>query len=213
MLDSCTKYQDYVELSVQNGAKALSISEHGKPLNWTEKWDACKKAGLRYIHSVEIYLTESLDEKVRDNYHTVLMARNLDGIRELNALVSKSCDEEHFYYTNRISFDEFLNMSNNIISTSACLASPLNKLPDSHPRYMELAQKYDFLEVQAHNHPEQIEFNKRLLALSKKIGTPLIAGTDTHSSTPYKAECRAVLLSAKHKSYGDEDAFDLTYKI
>ena len=140
------------------------------------------------------------------------MARNLDGIRELNALVSKSCDEEHFYYTNRISFDEFLNMSNNIISTSACLASPLNKLPDSHPRYMELAQKYDFLEVQAHNHPEQIEFNKRLLALSKKIGTPLIAGTDTHSSTPYKAECRAVLLSAKHKSYGDEDAFDLTYK-
>lgn len=161
---------------------------------------------------MEIYLTESLDEKVRDNYHTVLMARNLDGIRELNALVSKSCDEEHFYYTNRISFDEFLNMSNNIISTSACLASPLNKLPDSHPRYMELAQKYDFLEVQAHNHPEQIEFNKRLLALSKKIGTPLIAGTDTHSSTPYKAECRAVLLSAKHKSYGDEDAFDLTYK-
>ena len=211
-MDSCTKYQDYVELSVQNGAKALSISEHGKPLNWTEKWDACKKAGLRYIHSVEIYLTESLDEKVRDNYHTVLMARNLDGIRELNALVSKSCDEEHFYYTNRISFDEFLNMSNNIISTSACLASPLNKLPDSHPRYMELAQKYDFLEDQAHNHPEQIEFNKRLLALSKKIGTPLIAGTDTHSSTPYKAECRAVLLSAKHKSYGDEDAFDLTYK-
>lgn len=211
-MDSCTKYQDYVELSVQNGAKALSISEHGKPLNWTEKWDACRKAGLRYIHSVEIYLTESLDEKVRDNYHTVLMARNLDGIRELNALVSKSCDEEHFYYTNRISFDEFLNMSNNIISTSACLASPLNKLPDSHPRYMELAQKYDFLEVQAHNHPEQIEFNKRLLALSKKIGTPLIAGTDTHSSTPYKAECRAVLLSAKHKSYGDEDAFDLTYK-
>ena len=211
-MDSCTKYQDYIELSVQNGAKAISISEHGKPLNWTEKWDACKKAGLRYIHSVEIYLTESLDEKVRDNFHTVLMARNLDGIRELNALVSKSCDEEHFYYTNRISFDEFLNMSNNIISTSACLASPLNKLPDSHPRYMELAQKYDFLEVQAHNHPEQIEFNKRLLALSKKIGTPLIAGTDTHSSTPYKAECRAVLLSAKHKSYGDEDAFDLTYK-
>ena len=213
MLDSCTKYQDYVELSVQNGAKALSISEHGKPLNWTEKWDACKKAGLRYIHSVEIYLTESLDEKVRDNYHTVLMARNLDGIRELNALVSKSCDEEHFYYTNRISFDEFLNMSNNIISTSACLASPLNKLPDSHPRYMELAQKYDFLEVQAHNHPEQIEFNKRLLALSKKIGTPLIAGTDTHSSTPYKAECRAVLLSAKHKSYGDEDAFDADHGV
>ena len=212
LLDSCTKYQDYVDLAVKNGSRALSISEHGKPLNWTEKWAACKKAGIRYIHSVEIYLTETLDEKVRDNYHTVLMARNMDGVRELNALISKSCDKDHFYYTNRLSFDEFLGISPNIISTSACLASPLNKLPETHPRYMELARKYDFLEVQAHHHPEQVEFNRRLVKLAKELGKPLIAGTDTHSSTPYKAECRAVLLSAKHKSYGDEDSFDLTYK-
>lgn len=212
LLDSCTKYQDYVDLAVRDGMTVLSISEHGKPLNWTEKWAACKAAGIRYIHSVEIYLTESLEERVRDNYHTVLMARNMDGVRELNALVSMSCDKEHFYYNNRISFDEFLGMSNNIISTSACLASPLNKLPDTHPRYLELAQKYDFLEVQPHHHPDQVAFNARLAALAKMLGKPLIAGTDTHSSTPYKAECRAVLLSSKHKSYGDEDALDLTYK-
>ena len=212
LLDSCTKYQDYVDLAVQNGQKALSISEHGKPLNWTEKWAACKKAGIRYIHSVEIYLTETLDEKIRDNYHTVLMARNMDGVRELNELVSKSCDKDHFYYTNRLSFDEFLGISDNIITTSACLASPLNKLPETHPRYMELAEKYDFFEVQAHHHPDQVAFNKRLAALAKKLNKPLIAGTDTHSSTPYKAECRSILMSAKHKSYGDEDSFDLTYK-
>lgn len=212
LLDSCTKYQDYIDLSVQNGATALSISEHGKPLNWTEKWDACRRAGLRYIHSVEIYLTETLEPKTRDNYHTVLMARNNDGLRELNALISKSCREDHFYYVNRITFDEFLSMSENIISTSACLASPLCRLPIDHPRYMELAKKYNFLEVQPHNIPEQIEYNKRLLELSAKIGTPLIAGTDTHSSSKYKAECRAVLLSAKNKSYGDEDALDLSYK-
>ena len=149
---------------------------------------------------------------MRDNYHTVLMARNMDGLRELNALVSRSCDKEHFYYTNRISFEEFLAISPNIISTSACLASPLNKLPNSHPMYDRLAMKYDFLEIQPHNHPDQIAYNKRLYALARRIGKPLIAGTDTHSSSPYKAECRKVLLEAKHKSYGDEDAFDLTYK-
>ena len=192
LLDSCTKYQDYVDLAVRDGSRALSISEHGKPLNWTEKWNSCRQAGIRYIHSVEVYLTETLDEKVRDNYHTVLMARNMDGVRELNALISKSCDKDHFYYTNRITFDEFLGISNNIISTSACLASPLNKLPDTHPRYMELARKYDFFEVQAHNHPDQIAFNQRLLALARELGKPLIAGTDTHSSSPYKAECRAI---------------------
>lgn len=212
LLDSCTKYQDYVDLSVKNGAKALSITEHGKPMNWTEKWSACKKAGLRYIHSVEIYMTESLEEKKRDNYHTVLMARNMDGLRELNALVSKSCDADHSYYTNRITFDEFLAMSDNIIATSACLASPLNKLPDTHPRYMELAMRYDFLEVQPHIHPDQVAFNKKLAVLSRELGIPLIAGTDTHSSSKYKSECRDILLRAKRKPYADEDAFDLTYK-
>lgn len=212
LLDSATRYQEYVDLAVENGQKALSISEHGKPLQWTEKWAACKKAGIRYIHSVEMYLTESLTEKVRDNYHTVLMARNAAGVLELNRLVSMSTDPSHFYYVNRISFDEFLAISDNIISTSACLASPLNKLPDTHPRYMELAKKYSFLEIQPHAIPDQVAFNQRLFRLSKQIGTPLIAGTDTHSSTKYKAECRDILLEAKKKPYTDEDALDLTYK-
>lgn len=211
-MDSCTKFADYANLAVQNGQRAIASTEHGKPIGWVSKKMLCDKMGIRFIHGVEIYLTESLEEKVRDNYHTVLLARNLDGVRELNRLVSRSCDKEHFYYTNRISFDEFLQISDNIISTSACLASPLNKLSPDHPYYMELARKYDFFEVQPHNQPEQIEFNRRLYDLSVQLGTPLIAGTDTHSSSKYKAECRAVLLSAKHKAYGDEDAFDLSYK-
>jgi len=212
LLDSCDKPQAYIDLAVRDGIRAISFSEHGKPLNWTEKWDACRKSGIKYIFSVEAYLTESLNNKVRDNYHTVLMAKNMDGVREINSLISKSFSDDHFYYNNRITFDEFLNMSENVISTSACLASPLNKLPEDHPMYMRLARKYDFLEVQPHIHQDQIQFNKRLVVLAKRLGKKLIAGTDTHSSSKYKSECRNVLLSSKNKSYGDEDAFDLSYK-
>lgn len=199
-------------MAVKNGIKAFASTEHGKPLGWISKKLYCDKVGIRFIHGVEIYLTETLDEKIRDNYHTVLLARNFEGVKELNALVSRSCDGKHFYYTNRITFDEFLSVSDNIITTSACLASPLNKLPETHPMYLKLANKYDYLEIQPHQHPEQIEYNKKLYALSQRLNKPLIAGTDTHSSSAYKAECRAVLLSAKHKNYGDEDAFDLTYQ-
>lgn len=212
LLDSCTKFSDYIELAVGNGQRAIASTEHGRPISWVTKKMMCDEAGIKFIHGVEIYLTESLEERVRDNYHTILLARNIDGVKELNSLVTMSCDKDHSYYTNRISFDEFLAISDNIISTSACLASPLNKLSDDHPYYMKLAEKYTFLEIQPHIHPEQIEYNKRLLDLSKKIGKPLIAGTDTHNSSKYKAECRSVLLEAKRKNYGDEDSFDLTYK-
>lgn len=212
LLDSCTKFTDYVDLAIKYGCKAFVSTEHGKPMGWVTKKMYCDKVGIRFIHGVEIYLTESLDEKVRDNYHTILIARNNDGVKELNALVSKSGDKDHFYYANRISFDEFLNISSNILTTSACLASPLNRLPESHPRYYELANKYDFLEIQPHAHPDQIAYNQKLYELSHKLNKRLIAGTDTHSSSRYKAECRGVLLSSKHKNYGDEDVFDLTYK-
>lgn len=216
LLDSCTNFKEYIDAAVQNGQKAIAFTEHGKPMGWVSKKLYCDQVGIQFIHGVEIYLTESLlnqdGEKVRDNYHTVLLAKNWDGVLELNDLVSRSCQEDHFYYVNRISFDEFLSLSDNILSTSACLASPLNKLPSDHPRYLELAEKYDYLEIQPHAHPDQVAYNRRLLALSQQLGKPLIAGTDTHSLSPYKAECRSILMKAKHKSYGDEDAFDLTYK-
>ena len=216
LLDSCTNFKEYIDAAVANGQTAIAFTEHGKPMGWVSKKLYCDQVGIQFIHGVEIYLTESLlnqdGEKVRDNYHTVLLAKNWDGVLELNDLVSRSCQEDHFYYVNRISFDEFLSLSDNILSTSACLASPLNKLPADHPRYLELTEKYDYLEIQPHAHPDQVSFNRRLLDLSRRLGKPLIAGTDTHSLSPYKAECRSILMKAKHKSYGDEDAFDLTYK-
>lgn len=221
LLDSCTKFEDYVDLAVQLGQTAIASTEHGRMIGWVEKKMYCDKKGIKFIHGVEIYLTEHLAvedpetgdlKKIRDNYHTILLAKNQRGVRELNKLVSMSCDKDHFYYTNRISFDEFLEISDNIISTSACLASPLNKLPEDHPMYMRLAQKYTFFEIQPHDHPEQVAFNRKLFELSKTLDKPLIAGTDTHSLNSYKAECRSILMSAKRKNYGDEDAFDMTYK-
>lgn len=212
LLDSCTKFSEYIELAKRDGCKAIGVSEHGMHKGWSEAYFACKNAGVKLLIGCEIYLTEHLEPKVRDNYHTVLIAKNEKGRQELNELVGLSSNEEHMYYTNRISFDEFLNISDNIIKTSACLASPLNQLPDNHPMYMKLAKHYDFLEVQPHNCQEQIDFNRRLLFLSEEIGVPLIAGTDTHNSTPYKAECRKVLLCAKSKSYGNEDSFNLNWR-
>lgn len=221
LLDSATKYDKYVEKAVELGQTALAFTEHGNIYQWVAKKMCCDKAGIKYIHGVECYLTESLQHfdprtgdtyRVRDNFHTILLAKNYAGLMEINRLVSISTQDDHFYYKPRITFQEFLGLSNNVIKISACLASPLNKLPYSHPMYNRLLQHYDYLEIQPHNHPEQIAFNQHLAAMSQKYRIPLIAGTDTHSLDPYKAECRSILQLAKHIEFEDEDSFDLSYK-
>lgn len=245
MLDSATKFQDYIDRAVQLGQTAIAFTEHGNIYQWVAKKMACDKAGIKYLHGVECYLTEQLYEypdanelwreaqsgrneqdakkvlaemmesgkkKVRDNYHTILIAKNYDGILEINNLVSLSNRDDHFYYKPRITFEEFLGISDNVIKISACLASPLNKMSVRHPMYEKLLKHYDYLEVQAHNFGEQISYNCHLAEMSKKYGIPLIAGTDTHSIDAYKAECRSIMQLAKHIEFADEDSFDLTYK-
>lgn len=245
LLDSATKFQDYIDRAVQLGQTAIAFTEHGNIYQWVAKKMACDKAGIKYLHGVECYLTEQLYEypdanelwreaqsgrneqdakkalaemmesgkkKVRDNYHTILIAKNYDGILEINNLVSLSNRDDHFYYKPRITFEEFLGISNNVIKISACLASPLNKMSVRHPMYEKLLKHYDYLEVQAHNFGEQISYNCHLAEMSKKYGIPLIAGTDTHSIDAYKAECRSIMQLAKHIEFADEDSFDLTYK-
>lgn len=130
MLDSCTKYKDYVDKAKELNQSAICFTEHGNTYNWVEKKLYCEENEIKYLHGVEIYLTETIDEKVRDNFHTILIAANYKGFQEINLLIDLSTQPDHFYYKNRISFDEFLNISDNVIKISACLASPLNKLQD-----------------------------------------------------------------------------------
>ena len=211
--DSTTDYRLYIEKAVSLGQKAIAFTEHGNVYNWVNKKMACDKAGIKYIHGVEIYLTRTNDEneRVRDNYHTILLAKNLDGVKEINSLVSLPNRKDHVYYNPRITFDEFLGISNNVIKISACIMSPLAQLDKEDPYFMKLARKYDYFEVQPHvDFQEQMFYNLELMELANKLNKPLIAGTDTHSLNAYKAECRQLLYDAKKKDY--ENELDLTYK-
>ena len=212
LLDSCTYFQDYIDKAVELKQKAIAFTEHGNIYNWLSKKLACDKAGIKYIHGVETYLTEKLEPKVRDNYHTILLAKNYEGLKEINLLMGRATEEDHFYYKPRITFDEFFNISSNVIKISACLASPLNKLPNSEIKE-QLFKTYDYYEIQPHvNSDEQKEYNKYLYKMSLKYNKPLIMGTDTHSLNKYKAECRSILMKAKKIEFTNEDQFDLTYK-
>lgn len=225
--DSCSKFDEYIKLAKKQGMKAIAFSEHGNLYDWIKKKQACDKAGIKYIHGVETYLCVNFEDDDRGG-HIGLYAKNWDGVLELNQLISNSSrkgvlddkSDRHMYYNPRISLNEIMNTSDNIIVTSACLASPLNKWDTDEKKiafqtlikWMVKNKHRCFLEVQYHNCESQILFNQKLYAYSKKTGIPLIAGTDTHSSSDYKAECRKILQKYKKSFYGEEDEFDLTWK-
>ena len=224
--DSCTSYKEYIKLAKKEKCKALAFSNHGGMYDWIKKKQDCDKAGIKYIHGIESYMCTKYEADER-GYHIGLYAKNYDGVLELNTLNSKSTSkgklenktDRHMYYNPRISFEDLMNTSENIIITTACLASMLWRKKDDEDdyvqRFLEWMSKNShrcFLEIQYHTHEHQIEYNKLLWEWSKQYNIPLIAGTDTHSSSKYKAECRKILQISKDSFYGEEDEFDLTWK-
>ena len=218
VLDSVTKYQDYIKRAKECGMSAFGLSNHGVCYQWDEIKENVEAAGMKYIFATEAYLTASLKEKVRDNYHCVLIARDYEGVKEILRLSSRSFnrDDGHMYYNPRISFDELFSTSDHVIFTSACIAGPLCKgSPEDKEKFLNfMVSNKDrcFFEIQHHIDPKQVEYNKLLWELSQETGVKLIAGTDTHALNAEHAEGRKILLAAKGVHYDGEDNFDLTFK-
>src|SRR5690606_17626886 len=108
--DSVTKYSDYLKLAEKYGMNAFAISEHGSVMNWIKKKEEIESRGMKYIHANEVYLTQHKDKEkglIRDNYHYMLLAKNYEGVKELNKLTSDSFKQDgSFYHNPRISFEE-----------------------------------------------------------------------------------------------------------
>lgn len=217
-IDSVTNYKDYIKLASDYGMKAFGFSEHGSVLSWLHKKEEIEGVGMKYIHAQEFYLTYSLKEKVRDNYHVVLIAKNYEGFKELNTLSSLAFNREdgHYYFVPRITFEELFNTSDNIIVTTACVASPLCRgegdVKSSFLRFLSTNPERIFLEVQHHKDKKQFEYNQYLLALSERYKLPLIAGTDTHALNQTHVEGRTILQKANNIFFEGEQNWDLTFK-
>lgn len=217
-VDSVTKFGQYVERAKECGMTTFGFSEHGSVFEWYHKKEAIEEAGMKYVHAIECYLTSTLDEKIRDNMHCVLLARNFEGFKELNRMVSKSFNrnDNHFYYVPRISFDELFNASDNIIVTSACVGGVLGKGDEeAQARFVDfLSNNKDrcFLEIGHHLDPKQVAYNKKLYELSKSTGIRLIAGTDTHALNAEHERGRSILQKSKGIHFDGEDMWDLKFK-
>ena len=150
-----------------------------------------KYKNIKMIYGVEVY--EAFDMRVKDKeskyFHLVLLAKNENGRKALNEIVTRS-SLEGFYYKPRIDLNEIrkINCGSDLIVLSACLASKIARESD-YEKCIEYINEYKeifphfYLEMQSHSHLDQELYNKKILQLSKDTNTPYVITTDAHSAT------------------------------
>ncbi|HSH52428.1 MAG TPA: PHP domain-containing protein, partial [Bacteroidales bacterium] len=128
-MDGFATPKEYLERAKKIGLKSFAITEHGNQYSWVY-FDEIKKEypEIKMIYGVEFYETEDLLVKDKNSkyFHLVVLAKNENGRKAINKLVTKS-NFEGFYYKPRITIYDIKPYANDLIILSACLASKLSK--------------------------------------------------------------------------------------
>ena len=202
-----------VKFAKDQGSPALAITDHGTMYGVIEFYQACKKAGIKPIIGVELYLAPDLHRKEanidRSNRHILLLAKNQQGYKNLIKLVTIA-HLEGFYYKPRIDWETLKKHVDGLICCTACLGGEIPHLLEAgqNEKAKERALEYNelfgqgnfYFEIQDHPNLEgQDEMNKKIVQLSRELNIPLVLTNDTHYLKKEDAEAQDVLLCLQNK--------------
>ena len=211
--DSTVSNEDYAIRAIELGHGLLSSLEHGWQGRSIETYELAKKHNLKFLFGTESYFVKNRLDKDKTNAHLVLLAKNENGRKGINRILSEA-NMTGFYYRARIDFDLLFSLpENDVWVTSACLGG-LWKYDDADDLILKIHDYFKhnfFLEVQNHNTQAQADLNFHILNLSNRYDIPIIFGCDSHYIYPQQADSRDDYLLSKHIQYDDEDGWYMDY--
>ena len=208
--DSITFIEDYAKVFKERGHRTLCISEHGNRSNVWQQYELAKKysdeeSKLTPLAAAEAYFVPDRKERTFRGYHLILVAKNMEGLYQLNEILSEA-NMTGFYYHARVDFELLKRLDHkNFLCTTACVAGPNTE--DIIMELYNIFRENFYLEVQPHPQQVQIDRNKWLVELSKAHKLPLIFATDSHYILKEEKELRNELLLSSRITYGNEDEF------
>lgn len=209
-MDVIVKPEEYCKRAIELGHDSVFTVNHGVTGNIFEWMELSKKYGLKMHYGTEAYFVRNRFEKDRSNKHIIIIAKNNDGVMQLNDIMTEA-HSTGFYYKPRIDYDLLMSLNpNNFIITTACVAG----IWDDTELILALHRKFKtnfYLEVQAHLIQKQIEVNKKILYLSKETKIPIIHANDSHYIYPQDSKYRDILQKAKDIYYDFEENMILDY--
>ena len=234
-MDGLTPIKDLVQTAVAWGHKALALTDHGVvqafPFAYDEAKKLKKKKGweIKLIYGCEGYLCHSREDK--KNYHIILLAKSVEGLRNLYRLVSLS----HLQYFGgkpkrpRLTKGLLDQYRDGIIVGSACAAGEVYRAilaGVDHEELKEIASYYDYLEIQPTGNNNYLirdprfpnitcvedlqDINKQILALGDELGKLTVATCDVHFLNPEDALARKILQAGM--GYPDEEQPPLYFR-
>ena len=230
ILDGQSPVGKLVQKAIDNGMRGMAITDHGNMFGVKELFDECnkvnkgrKKEGLepfKPIFGCEMYVARRGMKKVdepkidRGGWHLIVLAKNLNGYKNLIKLVSRSW-VDGFYGRPRTDHEDLEKYHEDLIVCSACIGGEIPKKILAGD--MEGARKAiewhknlwgdDFyLELQRHEvtdpnqranretFPLQQQVNRELIALAKEYNIKLVCTNDAHFVNKENAEAHDHLL-------------------
>ncbi len=234
LLDGAIRINDLLNTAKSYGMTHVAMTDHGVMFGALEFYEAAKKAEIKPIIGCEVYLAPRSHRDRQNtadaanggavdqdrNYHLVLLAKDLEGCKNLMKLVTIA-QLDGFYYKPRIDKGLLRQYGANLIGLSACLkgevASHILRGQEKAARqaaaeYAEILGPGNFyLELQANGIPEQNIVNDGLIKLGRELGLPLVATNDCHYLRRSDARAHEILLCIQTgKTIADEKRMKFT---
>lgn len=210
LLDGLSNIKKLFAYTKENEMDAIAITDHGVMYGEIEFYKESLKQGVKPLLGMEGYITDGkLQEKVnKKNYHLLLLAKDLEGYKNLMKL-SSIAHMEGFYYRPRFDHETLKKYSKGLIATSTCPQGEVGQalINDDYDKAKDLIQKYldifgddYYLEMQRHEHLKWSEkastqeiktilldlqasedkWNEGILKLSRQMGVAIVATNDAH---------------------------------
>ena len=225
--DSHVSYEQYALRAEELGHQVITSVEHGYQGNYLRCWETAKAHGLKFVYGVEAYWVRDRTQDDATNAHILILARNMDGIRQVNKMLSVAA-RTGFYVKPRVDIALLKTLSpENVLVTTACVAfwgKPAHgEDTNSDPLkwhygdassgevdnvFLDLLSHFGsslYLEVQAHNTDWQKAVNLHCLHLHYQYNVPLILGLDSHYIYPEQRAERQILREEAGAKRIDED--------
>ncbi len=208
LLDGANRIRDLVQACVDDGQRALALTDHGNLFGSIELYKSCKAAGIKPIIGCEIYVAKKsrLEPHNRsDNgyHHLTLLARNEQGYKNLLTIASEAY-LKGLSTRPRIDKAFLAEHAAGLSCLSGCLAGEINQLflrgderraEELAVQFSELFGKQHFwLELQRNGIDLQTRANEAMDRLHQRTQIPLVATNDIHYLRHEDCKAQDVLL-------------------